>query len=68
VEKTAELLKAVAQNDVGGCFEAWRARVERRVAADGNYFEGGSDVPAIMFNYFCIFNFIILYNDQQMHN
>jgi len=40
MEKIAELLKAPAQNDVGGCFEAWRARVERCVATDGNYFKG----------------------------
>jgi hypothetical protein len=45
MEKMAELLKAVAQNDVGGCFEAWRARVERRVATDGNYFEGNRMYP-----------------------
>jgi len=43
----AELFKALAQNDVGGCFEAWRARVERRVATDRNYFEGDRMCPQL---------------------
>jgi len=43
----AELLKGLAQNDVGECFEPWRAREERRVATDGNYFEGDRMCPQL---------------------
>jgi len=38
-KKTAELLKAVPQNDFRRCFEAWEARMGRYVTSDGNYFE-----------------------------
>jgi hypothetical protein len=35
--KMAELLKALSQNDFRKCFKAWKARLGRCVAFDGNY-------------------------------
>jgi len=40
MEKTAELLTALSQNDFRGCFEASKARMERCVASCGNWNEG----------------------------
>lgn len=34
--KTTELLKALSQNDLRGCFEDWNT-MERPAACDGNY-------------------------------
>jgi len=39
-KKMAKLLKAFSQNDFRRRFENWKTRMGRRVASDGNYFEG----------------------------
>ena len=41
MEKTAEVLKAMSQNDLRGCFEGPKAVMGRHVASGGNYCEGG---------------------------
>jgi len=40
-KETVQLLKALSQNGLRRCFEAWKARMERCIASDGNYFERG---------------------------
>jgi len=43
MEKTAESLTVLPQNDFGGCCEGWQA-----VGSGGNYFEGKEHVDAII--------------------
>ncbi|VVC45839.1 Transposase, type 1 [Cinara cedri] len=39
-QKTAELLKALTEEDFQHCFDQWKKRMERRVARGGEYIEG----------------------------
>jgi hypothetical protein len=39
-KKTVELFEALSKNGCRRCFEAWKARMGRFVASDGNYIEG----------------------------
>jgi len=41
-KKSAELLKAISQNDFWRYFENCKARMGQCIASDGNYFEGDS--------------------------
>ena len=40
-QKTAEALKGVKINEFKNCFEQWKKRLDRCIASNGEYFEGG---------------------------
>jgi hypothetical protein len=40
MERMALLFKTLSQDKVRGCFEDWKARMERDAASDKNYYTG----------------------------